>query len=278
MVRSTCLLRIGAGQVHGLWQAPRWAGGGRIEAAAEFSAVEPQESAPSLRCALDAILGTILPLRALTSPFIRVSLAGSYVMAAILPFAKLPASAADRSLVITQRFCREHRLEPGSIAVVGCPQNISKDGSTNVLCLAMDRRLLEEIKAAFTGRGHYPDVIAPECLLALEEVDRRKLQMPAIAVFEQSGCNTIVVWDKEGTIIHLAAVGTVGHEALEVYRRTAARIKRYAQIVAVQGAPPAVYADRRFAGALTDPADGLKLLPWPAPRQAGDQHGEGADR
>jgi hypothetical protein len=261
-----------------VWHAPSWAGGRKIEAAAEFSAVEPQENAPSLRGAIDAVLGTILPQWTLTSPFVRVSLAGSHVMAAILPFVKLPASAADRGLVITQRFCREHRLEPSSIAVIGCPQRNSKNVSPNILCLAADRRLLGEIKSALTGRGLYPDVIGPEYLLSLAEAAGNELEMPAIAVFEQSGCNTILVWDKQGTIIHVATVGTAGEKDLEVQRRMAARIKRYAQIVAAQGAPLAVYIDSPFAVDLTHPAHGLKLLRWPAPRQIRDQRSNGPDR
>ncbi len=276
MYRSTCLLQIGAGEVHGLWQPPRWAGGRRIKAAADFSTVEPQESAPTLRGAINAVLGEILPRQTLTSPFVRVSLAGTHVMAAILPFVKLPASAADRGLVMSQRFCREHRLEPGSIAVIGCPQRNSKYGNANILCLAADRRLLGEIKSALTGRGLYPDVIGPDYLMRLAEANSSEFEMPAIAVFDQSGCNTILVWDKQGTIIHIATVGTAGGKDLEAKRRIAARIKRYAQIVAAQGAPPAVYVDSPFAVDLAHPAHGLKLLRWPA--QMRDQRSDGSNR
>jgi hypothetical protein len=264
MHRSTCLLRIGTRQVHGVCQAASWTRGARIEAAAEFSSIEPHESAPSLRGAIDAVLEIILPHWTLTSPFIRVSLAGSHVMAAVLRFVKLPASAADRGLVVTQRFCREHRLDPGSIAIIECSRANSKKVNANILCLAADRSLLGEIQRALTGRGLYPDVIAPEYLLSFAEAEGLELEMPAIAVFEESGCNTILVWDKEGAIIHVATVRRDGGNDLEVQRRLDARIKRYAQIVAEQGAPPAIYFDSQIAANLVRPVHGLRLLRWPA--------------
>ena len=112
MHRSACLLHIGAREVHGLWQPPSWSKASGIEATAEFKAGQPAELAHPVAGTLDAVLGAILPKRQLTSPYVRVSLAGCHVMAAILPFVTLPKSAGDRSLLISQRFCREHRLEP----------------------------------------------------------------------------------------------------------------------------------------------------------------------
>ena len=263
MHRATCLLRIGTQQVHAMWQAASWTRGGSIKAAAEFSSIEPHESAPSLRGAIDAVLETVLPSWTLTSPDIRVSLAGTHVMAAVLRFAKLPASAADRGLVITQRFCREHRLDPSSIAIIECSRANSKNVNANVLCLAADRSLLREIQKALTGRGLYPDVIAPECLLSFAEAKGLELEMPAIAVFEEIGCNTILVWDKEGTIIHVSTVRRDGGNDLEVQRRLDARIKRYAQIVAEQGTSPAVYFDSQLTVNSIRPVHGLTLLRWP---------------
>ena len=102
MRRASCLLRISAGQVQGVWEGAGRSGSQRLEAAADFST---SENAPTLRDAVDAVL------------------------AAILPFAKLPKAQEDRRLVISQRFCREHRLEAGKVEVVGSPLHGPKTAS-----------------------------------------------------------------------------------------------------------------------------------------------------
>jgi hypothetical protein len=264
MYRSTCFIQIGARQVHGQWQAARWAGSAAATAAAEFS---DDEMARSLRGAIDQVLGAILPKRLFTSPFVRVSLAGPHVMAAILPFAKLPASAADRRLVITQRFCREHRLEPGSIAVTGYALNSSKTASAKILCFAVEQRLLDTINSALAAKGLYPDAVAPGYLLRLAEANGRGLEAPGIAMFEESDCYTILVWDEHGAIAHVATVGKGGGDDSGARQRVAARIGRYAQIIAPEGNPPSVYigGDKAIAAELASRANGLKVLRWPEP-------------
>ncbi len=246
-----------------------------MEAAAEFSSGEPSENELSLSSAISAVLGEIMPARTLASPFVRVSLGASHVMAAILTFAALPKTATDRSLVITQRFCREHRFEPGSIAVVSSHPGNSKAGASNVLCFAAEQMLLTGIAKALSEMGLHPDIIAPDYLLSFAGANSREIETPGIAVLREGGRKTILVWDKQGVIVHIAVVQQAGGDDEEAKWRLTAKLRRYAQVVATQDAPVAVYADDSFeddiAPGSVQPALGLKLLPWPAAGRSPDR-------
>ena len=130
MRRSTCLLRISAGQVHGVWHGPSWSGGRKTKAVAAFTA---SGSASTLGAAIEGVLAAILPTRRLTSPFVCVTLEGPLIMAAILPFTKLPKAREDRRLIISQRFCREHRLEAGKVEIIAGPLKGSRTESGRIL-------------------------------------------------------------------------------------------------------------------------------------------------
>ncbi len=192
-------------------------------------------------------------------------------MAAILPFAKLPKAEEDRRLVISQRFCREHRLEPGAVEIVASPVLSSKTVGQRMLCLAMQRDTLRQIEKALAARGLHADMIAPDCLLKLGQTDRSRLETPGIGLFEEKGIRTILVWDEQGAIAHITTVSRPARQDLEGQRRMATRIRRYAQIVNKQGAPVAIYIDGLATGAiardLTHVA-GLKILQWPGERRA----------
>jgi hypothetical protein len=268
MRRASCLLRISAGQVQGVWEGASRSGSQRLEAAADFST---SEDAPTLRDAVDAVLAAILPPRRLTSPFVCVTLEGSLIMAAILPFAKLPKTEEDRRLVISQRFCREHRLEAGKFEVVGSPLHGPKTASPKtesgrILCLAVEQDVLRQIESALGGRGLYADIITPEYLQKFGQINGGELEKPGISLFEGNGFRTILVWDGEGAIAHIATVRRPARQDLEGQRRMAVRIKRYAQIVSRQDAPVALYIERRAAGDISKDlasSRGLKLLAWP---------------
>jgi hypothetical protein len=261
--RSTCHLRIGAGQVRGAWHGARWSGGRKTEAVAAFTA---SGSAPTLGEAIDSVLATILPARRLTSPFVCVTLEGPLIMAAILPFTKLPKARGDRRLIVSQRFCREHRIEPGKVEVIARPLARAMSERGRILCLAMERHILLQIRNALEKRGLHADIITPAYLQKFEHVNIQTLEKPGIALFEEHGFRTILVWDAEGTIAHIANVRRPSRHDLEGQRRMATRIRRYALIVARLGAPVAVYIDASATG-VTAPdlahSKNLKLLKWP---------------
>ena len=264
MRRAACLLRISAGQVRGAWHGASWSGGQRTEAVSTF---HTSGSAPTLGDAIDGVLASIVPARKLTSPFVCVTLEGAYVMAAILPFTKLPKAEGDRRLVISQRFCREHRLEPGKVEIIGSPIKGSRSESGRTLCLAVERDTLRQIASALEKRGLHADLITPEYLLKFGQVNSHALEKPGIALFEETGFRTVLVWDEHGTVAHIATVRRPSLHDLEGQRRMATRIRRYAHIVARQGAPVAVYIDGLTAGATAPDltySSGLKVLYWPS--------------
>ena len=264
MRRASLILTIGPGQVHGLWEGASWSGGVRQEAGADFAAGDT----PALSDALGSVLAAILPARRLTSPFVRITLDGPLIMAAILPFSKLPKSQADRRLVVSQRFCREHRLEPGKVEVIGSPLSAAKAANGRILCLAVEQDVLRHINGALSARGLYADVIVPGFLFKFEQADCGALEKPGIALFGANGFNTILVWDGDGSLIHIMTIPQPRDAGAR--ERMAGRLWRYAQIVASANAPVALYLDRSPAQDLSQDLRGLrglKLMAWPAERQ-----------
>jgi hypothetical protein len=185
-------------------------------------------------------------------------------MAAILSFPKLPNAQRDRRLVVSQRFCREHRLDPGKVEVIARPINRSMNERGRILCLAMERDTLEQIRSALEKRGLHADVITPDYFLKFERVSGQALEKPGIALFEEHGFRSFLVWDEEGTIAHIATVQRPCRHDLEGQRRMAMRIRRYAHIVA-RHAPVAIYIDGWAAATVPDLTyfGGLKVLNWP---------------
>jgi hypothetical protein len=255
MMRSQCILRIGATRVCGVWM-----GGGRQPATAEAVIGDG-----SVAAALSAVLAQTVPRARLASPFASVGLSGAHVRAAIMPFVKLPKTAGDRALLISQRFCREFRLDASLFAVTGSPLGRAENGVETVLCVAVPHALLAEIHTALAARGLYADEIAPEFVLRF--AGTRGIEAPGMVLMGGLDSRTVLVWDERRTVVHVAfleaAQGSAGAE-----RRTAARISRYARIAGHERAPVAVYADgaereglARMSGLL---GDGVKLLRWPA--------------
>jgi len=102
--------------------------------------------------------------------------------------------------------------------------------------------------------------------LKFERVSGHALEKPGIALFEEHGFRTILVWDEEGAIAHIATVRRPARHDLEGQRRMATRIRRYARIVASCEAPVAVYIEGLAAGAIAPDlaySSGLKILNWP---------------
>jgi hypothetical protein len=184
-----------------------------------------------------------------------------------MTFAKLPKSAADRSLLISQRFCRESHADHASVTVLGSRLGVSKNGGDSVLCLAVPNALLAEIVAPLAERGLHADEIAPDYMLAFAEADTRELNSPGLVLMERSGCSTILVWDSQRTIVHLWSHALEPEDA-EAGHRMTARILRYAKIIGGEGRAVTVYADGPVpeALALKDRIgeQGLTLLRWPS--------------
>ncbi len=262
MLQSICLLRVGVTHVYGRW-LPGRAGGAPAHGMAYYES-EPSQQGASLGDALAAVLGRVLPQRRLLSPHVQVGLASPHFRSAIVAFAKLPKAAQDRQLVISQRFCREYRVDPASVSVLGSSLGAAKGGGESILCAAISKTLLAQINAALAAKKLHADLIAPDYMLSFADTDTRAFEAPGIALMQRSDGGTILVWNKEKAIVHVGAFASENDD--EDGRRTASKIIRYAKIVGSAGRAIAVYADGRIPDALASafPGQGLILVRWPA--------------
>ena len=237
--------------------------GAPAEATARFEG----EAGAGLTVAISEVLTQILPRRRLASPYVSVGVAGAYVRAAIMPFAKLPKAPADRTLLVTQRFCREFRLDPAAFAVLDSPLGGAKGGGEAVLCVGVPQALLACIKAALATRGLHADEIAPDYMLRFAETDTREAEAPGMVLMGGADCSTVLVWDAQRAVVHVSSFA-VARDDGEARQRMAARLFRYARIVGHDTAPVAVYADGSDWDALFQArgslGEGMKLLRWPA--------------
>jgi hypothetical protein len=266
LARPACFVRIGAAQASGAWRPSGWRTATEREASASF---DRDDASSAMRSALDRVLTEILPRRMISSPFVQVSLEGRLVLSAVIRFATLPKSASDRRLIISQRFCRDHRLEQSALDILGCSPTGGGDGAKKVLCLAAEKKMLQAIRETLAAKGLHSDVISAGYLLWLEQ-NKKSLEKPGVGVFDEASGVSIVLWDEKGELVHVASI-----EALDPEEASAQgamminRLTRYARILSAANAAPAtIYADRLIA----DPffkrvfyERGLKLLQWPAP-------------
>nr|WP_246741895.1 GspE/PulE family protein [Rhodomicrobium udaipurense] len=268
MSRASCLVEIGAAHVFGAWRPQASPRAAEREAKVSFG----DDPSHTMRSALDEVLDAIVPGRRVTSPFVQVSLEGQRILSGIKRFTVLPKSPSDRRLVISQRFCRDHRLEADAFDVMGWPL-AGGESIKKILCLAVEKKTLKTIREALAAKGLHADVIAPAYLMRLEQ-HKESLERPGVAVFDDHHGTSIAVWDEAGALIHLASI-----EALEPYDAGASgrmlnRLTRYA-LVAAEGSdtPATIYAEQSIAGLLSGavlPERGLRLLQWPgAPRASG---------
>lgn len=265
MLRSRCVLRIGVSYVEGTWIE----GYTHKASAQAVASVEVEEAGRGIgpASAIPAVLDQILPRRRIASPHVSVGLAGAHVRAAIMQFAKLPRGAKDRSLLISQRFCREYRLDPAAFAVTGSALGQPESGGESVLCIAVSRTLLMEIDGALAARGLYPDEIAPDFMLRFAEADTREAEAPGMLLMTGAEGSTMLVWDTKRTVVHVSFFAAA-QDGREAERRLASRIFRYATIVGHGGIPVAVYADggdwETFTQMREQLGDKAKFLRWPA--------------
>lgn len=236
------------------------------EATARFEG-EAGEAGAGLTVAISEVLTQILPRRRLASPYVSVGVAGAYVRAAVMPFVKLPKAPEDRTLLVTQRFCREFRLDPAAFAVLDSPLGRAKGGGEAVLCVGVQQILLARIRAALAARGLHADEIAPDYMLRFAETDTREAGAPGMVLMGGADCSTVLVWDAQRAVVHVTSFA-VARDDGEARQRMAARLFRYARIVGHDSAPVAVYADGPDWDALFQArgslGEGMKLLRWPA--------------
>lgn len=130
----------------------------------------------------------------LVSPNVCVSVAGPEVRTGVIRFDALPRKAADRTLIVTQRFCRDHKLDAKSTAVAFSVHAPAEGGLITVLACAMPRIMLDVLTSTVAAHGLYCDLITSDVSLALAGLDAKSTTGPGmLAITADHACTLLVL-------------------------------------------------------------------------------------
>jgi hypothetical protein len=173
-MRAACVVRIGLQEVSAAWLDAR---DGTLLHSASADLSADGDAARNVSQALDRALsgyarkpGRVVfgfDLDRLAAAHVRVALADPYLRVAIMKFAKLPRNADDRALLISERFCREHRLEKAAFEVAAGVLEASENRQV-LLCYAAPRPLIGAVRERLEAHDLYADLISPELLFGLQ--------------------------------------------------------------------------------------------------------------
>lgn len=184
--------------------------------------------------ALHALLGRLMRRPRFTSPHVCVSIAGPQVRAGVLRFDTLPRKSGDRALIVTQRFCREHKLDAKTTAVAFSVHRPAKSVAATVLACALPRSLVDSVTATLATHNLYGDVITSELSLALAALQPRHTALPGVlTVVAEQGC-TMLLMGAGGQPLSVARLTNGGDGTLTA--RHVARVRRYAGQLGVEPA------------------------------------------
>lgn len=236
-MNATCLVRIGLEQVSAVWFEP----GGRAPAR-KADAPLAGETAQSVAASLDEALSAVAPrpgrmvfgfdLSRLAAVHVRVAIADPHLRSALMKFLKLPKAGADRALLISERFSREHKLEKAVYEVAASPVEISETQQT-LLCCAIPRRLIAAVREQLAAHNLYADFIAPELLFGLQgsggEAGGVMLIYPDYA--------TLALRNEFGALVHVATLRRGRQSAGEFVERLTKRLARYILLLHAEDHP-----------------------------------------
>jgi hypothetical protein len=236
-MNSTCLVRIGLEQVSAVW----FDAGDRTPTR-KAGVPLADGTAPGVAASLDEALSAVAPkpgrmlfgfdLSRLAAVHVRVAIADPYLRAALMKFVKLPKAGADRALLISERFSREHKLEKAVYEVAASPVEIA-EASQTLLCCAIPRRLIAVVRDQLTARNLYADFIAPELQFGLQgargEAGGMMLIYPDYA--------TLALRNESGALVHVAALRRGGQPAGEFADRLTKRLARYSVLLHAEEQP-----------------------------------------
>jgi hypothetical protein len=234
-LQSALDIRIEPGRVAGRLRT--WRGGTTMHCSADV--------AETCEALFQDLLSRLLRRRTLAKPRVRICLAVPEVRSSVLRFDTLPRRQDDRRLVVTQRFCRDHKLDPRA-TVIAYSVGSSVKGCS-ILADAMPKTMLHGLVSVLAGHGLHGDVIATEPSLALAGRGITGNPAPSVLVIEQNHGTTLLLLAPGGHPISVSTLSAAADGALTP--RLHARLARYA---AVLGVPQDAIEVCRSA-----PADGI---------------------
>ncbi len=231
-MKSTLSIRIGTHDVTA--ELSPWNGPARKHAVpVSVSAPGPEgDWSGAVTAALNEALTRIVSGRQLVSPHVHVAISSPYIRTGVLRFATLPRPAADRALVVAQRFCRDHKLDARATAVA-FSTHAGQDGQHVVLADATQRTFIDGLLAAAASHGLHCDVISSDVSLALAAHKPNSAAASVLCVCAGDNWSLLFLDDAGAP----AGVTTLVRDGATLGTRMAARITRYAAQSGKSGNP-----------------------------------------
>lgn len=191
--------------------------------------------------ALSEQLGRLIRRGAFSLPAVEVALSPDIVRSTVLRFEALPRQHSDRGLIVTQRFCREHKLDAKATAVAFSVHPMPDRGAA-VLASAIPHSDRVDLMAPFAAHGLYCDVVAPELSLALSALGTAPATPAAVlAVVSERSCTMLLLGAGRTplSVVSLTHGGTDGCETEPTVPALPARLKsRVERFAGHLGLPP----------------------------------------
>lgn len=186
---------------------------------------------------LHEVLGRSLHKQALAKPRVRICLAMPELRSSVLRFEALPRRQDDRRLIVTQRFCRDHKLDARTTAVAYSIHSTAKGHS--ILVAALPRALLHSVTTALAGYGLHCDVIASELSLALAGYDPTVKPAPSVLVVEARHGIALLLLAAGGEPLSVSVLSP--GDGGDLAQRLKSRLARYATVLGVAVEAIALY-------------------------------------
>lgn len=219
-------IRVGLDEVEVKWRRRRGNACAQKIAGSERSASSLHDPR-AIGSALSAALLQTKPRRIYLAPHIRVALADPYLRVAVLRFAQLPRSRADRKLLVTQRFCHDHNLRPAETAVCFDEWRAKGGEPQSVVASATEAALPGEISGSLARHGLYADVIAPESAFAVRYLRRWLSPPPRILLLIYPDYAAISIWTEDAAPRHGATLRVEALDGDGFAAKVMRRLQRY---------------------------------------------------
>lgn len=221
-------IRIGLSTVDATWRT-----GGRAAPwrKRERFASENDEQARAnygeVAAALDRLLAAKPAGRRLFSPHLRIALADPHLQLAVIRFSQLPRSRKDIDLLVTQRFCRDHRIEPNAASFAYALQK-EAHGEHHVMVCALNATLGSNISQLLHAHRLHADVFTAESIYTIRALPAALLRAPSLVLLLYDDYATIVFWSGPGIANHIGVFQQRDRSRREFLTALNARLERYA--------------------------------------------------
>ncbi len=256
-----CSIRIGLSAVDAVWRNGGPAASARhSERLPLGSDAQTWPDCAETGAALGRVLEAMPARRRRFSPHLRVMLADPLLQMAVLRFNQLPRARADVELLVTQRFCRDHRIEPGAVSIAYSVQGAA-GGERHVMVCALNAALAGSLQQRLNARRLHADVMTTESMYAIRALAGVLSPAPSLLLLLYSDYATVILWAAPDTAGHIGVFQQHQRPRAEFLATLKTRLKRYAAAGGYQ--PDSVGVDVLACG--DDPAEAEVFRDLPHP-------------